>query len=402
MIRNPKIRLLAVSLLATQVVGAAFAEMVYDDETSMSAAPTSVEVRNVINAPAPIAVTPEVVVETTKIQKTSEKSRERRGFQESVNNELVIQKLEDKRLKQEEKLTAEINRQFNLDAEPAGTVAPVLKEEKVVKPITEATDDSYGMSAAPVSAKKDDKAVRAIVQDELASYQSSTNISVAPVDVKAEAASSEATRVSITPRAGLSAISNDFFEMRNQYSLGAGVGFDVSDHVALDLGYTFANYQVGLRNAPVYGGFQLNQLTYKSNTIDAGVRFYLTGVDSKVRPFLGGGLAYSIGYVNYNRNMMYNPYLNSGQDYQLNQFQGALQAGIDFKISSGISIGLTYKLMRPLSTSETQNGLYTSAFYNPYGMGMGGAFIDPTKQAVRYSLRDSTTQMFLIGASVTF
>ena len=101
MFKAKSIRILAASVVASALVGSAIADMVYDDENTMSAAPTKVEVKNVINAssaPAPIAAaepvsTPPIIVETQKIQKQSEKSKEKRGFQENVNNELVIQKL---------------------------------------------------------------------------------------------------------------------------------------------------------------------------------------------------------------------------------------------------------------------------------------------------------------------
>lgn len=408
MIRMPVIRLIAVSLLATTVVSSAIADMVYDDETTMSAAPSNVEVRNVItnsasntaysNAAA-IAITPEVIAESSPFEKTSVKSKQKRGFQESVNNELVIQKLEDKRLKQEEKLTAEINRKFTLEDEsPAGHAAPVMREERVIKPITEAYDTtaSYEMSEAPKPPKNQ---VKIIASDEVTINQSSTNMSVAPAMGKSEGESVFKSGVSITPRAGLSTMSNNFFEMKNQYALGVALGFDVSDNVGVDVGYTFASYQVGLLGAPNYGGYSLNQLSYKSNTIDMGMKLFLTGRDSRVRPFVGGGLAYTIGYVNYDTSMAYNQNIQ-GQDYQLNQFQGMLQAGIDFKIASNISLGMTYKYLRALSSSETQDGLYGSAFYSPYGMNQ--AYLDPQKQAVRYSLRDTNTQMFLVGATVTF
>lgn len=409
MIRIPVIRLMAVSLLATTVVSSAIADMVYDDETTMSAAPSNVEVRTVIsnsannnnlnsNAPSPIAMTPDVISESNGMQKTSERSKQKRGFQESVNNELVIQKLEDKRLKQEEKLTSEINRKFTLEDDTlAGTAAPVMKEVRVVKPITEAYDSasSYEMSEAPKPPKNQ---VKIIGSDEVTINQSSTNMSVAPAMGKSEGESDFKGGVSITPRAGLATMSNSYFEMKNQYALGIGLGFDVSDNVGVGVGYTFASYQIGLMGAPNYGGYSLNQLSYKSNTIDMGMKLFLTGRDSRVRPFVGGGLGYTIGYVNYDASMAYNQNFQ-GQDYQLNQFQGMLQAGIEFKIASNISLGMTYKYLRALSSSETQDGLYSSSFYSPYGYQQP---LDPQKQALRYSLRDSSTQMFLVGTTVTF
>jgi|GEM_PF-3265317 len=420
MFKAKSIRILAASVVASALVGSAIADMVYDDENTMSAAPTKVEVKNVINAssaPAPIAAaepvsTPPIIVETQKIQKQSEKSKEKRGFQENVNNELVIQKLEDKRLKQEEKLTSEINKKFTLedDAAAAGSAAPVLKEEAIVKPITDAPTATTEMSAAP---KGETMAAKPIVQDQVSSYQSSTvqtattNTSVAPAPVKPEGEKASKTGISISPKAGLSTVSNAYYDFKNNYTLGASLGMDVSDNVSVELGYSYADYQVGFANAGNYAGYSYNPLTFKNNTFDFAMKLYLTGQDSKLRPFVGGGFGYSMGYVNYNQSSfgVYGPsYQQTSSDYQLNQVLGALQAGLDLKISSNVSVGFTYKYYKPLSTTETDNGLYNGGFYTPYGASAYNSYgyIDQNKQAVRTSLRDSTTQMFLINAKVTF
>ncbi len=398
---NSAARVIAASVMATAFAATSFADMVYDDERSMSPAPTSpasVEVRNVISQNAEVASTQPVIVsssETIQVQKVSERSREKRGFQESVNNELVIQKLEDRRLKQEEKLTAEINKKFTLeDDAPAGTAAPVMKEEVVVKPIASA-NASYEMSAAP---KGNAAAANAIVTDEVNMYQSSTNMSVAPVSGKPEGEKAFKSGVSITPKAGLSTISNDFYDFQNQYVLGAALGFDVSDHVSVDLGYTYADYQVAPRNFFGFNGFGVNPLTYKTNTFDFGLRLYLTGLDAKVRPYVGGGMAYSVGYVNYDQRTLGNfvgmPAWNT-QDYRLNQFQGMLQAGLDFQIAKNVAIGAGYKFFRPISSNENQQ-FYNGAFFSPF------AVVDPNIIGVSRSLRDSNMQMFLVNASIKF
>jgi hypothetical protein len=49
MFKGQSIRILAASVIASALVGSAIADMVYDDENTMSAAPTKVEVKNVIN-----------------------------------------------------------------------------------------------------------------------------------------------------------------------------------------------------------------------------------------------------------------------------------------------------------------------------------------------------------------
>ncbi|MBC7387271.1 MAG: porin family protein [Cryobacterium sp.] len=420
---NSYARIIAASLLATtatssvvlSLIASAKAEMVYDDEKTMSEAPapTPVEVRNIIrntntNANTnvvPVAVTASVIAESDGMQKPSVKAREKRGFQESVNNELVVQKLEDKRLKQEEKLTSEINKKFTLeDDAPAGTSAPVVHEEVVVRPISDGSRSSYEMSAAP---RVETRANGAIVQDQVSTYQSSTSLTVAPVGNgtsvtpvgKYEGEKSTRSGISITPRVGLSTISNDFYDLSNQGSAGVGLGFDVSENVGIELGYTYSTYQVGLKNQGGYGGFQPNQLAFKNNSVDMSMKLYLSGLDAKVRPFLGGGVAYSTGYINYNQSQNFYSSYQTG-DYQLSQFSALVQAGLEFKISNNVSLGVSYKFIKPMSSTESQDGLYNNAFYGSYYG--NNAYFDPNKQALRGTLRESNTQMVLVGASVTF
>ena len=412
MFKVQSIRIFAASILATTLVGSAVADMVYDDENTMSAAPTKVEVKNVINAasaPAPIAATetattPPVIVETQKIQKQSEKAREKRGFQESVNNELVIQKLEDKRLKQEEKLTAEINKRFTLEDETsAGTPAPVMKEEKIVKPITEAPGSALNeMSAAP---KGEATIAKPIAQDQIASYQSSTSMSAAPVMGKPDGEKASKNGVSIIPKAGLSTISTTGMNISPKFMTGVGIGFEASDYVGVEIGYSYSENGVRLdsTNTGGYYGYQTtNQLTFKNNTFDIALKLYASSTDSKVRPYIGGGGAYSMGYINYDQQQQqaygyYYGAANNSSDYQLKQFQGMAEAGLDIKLASNISLGAAFKFYKPLSSTESEEGLQYGYFYSqPYTM------VDPNKQALRGTIRDSNTSVFQVSASVSF
>lgn len=407
-IGKPSFQVFAAALLATAVVGSALADMVYDDEASnsnnggsqqMSPAPTKVKVteKSVITT-TEAATTAPVVSEAPKLQKASEKSKEKRVFQEDTNNELVVQKLEERRLKQEEKLTNEINKRFTIeqDEAPAGTAAPVMTEEKVVKPINEATSDSYSMSNAP---KNSAVVVAPIGQDQITVNQSS----VAPVSgssVKTEGESSEKKKsagVSIIPRAGFATLTNSSYDINPKFMTGIGIGFDVSDNVGIELGYSYS--ELGLRMNSPYGVYQpVNELNFKNNTIDAVMKLYLTGTDAKVRPYIGGGGAYSMGYVNYDQSlqqafMAYGQWYR-GTDYSLNQFQAVAQGGVDFKIAPNISLGAAYKFLKPLSSSESEQGLLGGYFY--------AQPIDPAKQAFRGTIRDSNVSVFQVSASVTF
>jgi outer membrane protein W len=384
--------------------------MVYDDDASskstnvsqqMTPAPTSVEVKNVINTGEAVSTAP-VVSEAPKMQKASEKSREKRVFQESTNNELVVQKLEERRLKQEEKLTAEINKRFTIEQEEAaGTAAPVMKEEKVVKPIQDAPgSDSYQMSAAP---KAEAAVIQPIQSDRVAIYQSSAMMSPAPTQGMS-ATTSESTKskagVSVIPRAGLATLTNSAFNMSPKYMMGVGLGFDVSDHVGVELGYSYSEIGVRYTDAYTYGGYYapVNELNFKNNTFDVAAKFFFTDLEAKVRPYIGGGMAYSTGSINYDERYQqmwattYQWYRAS--DYTLNQFQGLAQAGMDLRVAPNITIGAAYKFLKPISSNESEEGLGYGYFY--------GQPVDPAKQAFRGQIRDSNTSIYQISASVTF
>jgi outer membrane protein W len=423
MFKGQSIRIFAASIVASALIGSAVADMVYDDESSASTAPKTVEIKNAVNAPsapapvaaapavAPVTVTvnapsepvaaPPVIVETQKIQKQSEKSREKRGFQESVNNELVIQKLEDKRLKQEEKLTDEINKKFTLeDDASAGTAAPVLKEEAVVKPITEAPSAANEMTAAPTG---ETAQAKPIVQDQISNYQSSTNMSVAPISGKSTDEKAFKSGVSIVPKAGVASIRTHGFDLSPKFMTGVGLSFDVSDNVAVEFGYAYSENGMRVATGYGYGAYSpTNELTFKNNTFDLALKLYLTGMDSKVRPFIGGGAGYSIGYVNVDQQQqnaygLYYGYGANNTDYTLKQYQGMGQLGLDLRVASNVSIGAAYKYYMPLSSSESEDGIPYGYFYaTPYTR------LDAQKQALRGSIRDSNVSVVQVQAAITF
>lgn len=398
--------------VASSLIGSAIADMVYDDENSMSVAPTKIEVRNAIQAAAVEAPSsPPVIVESQVIQKESEKSRSKRGFQENVNNELVIQKLEERRLKQEEKLTSEINKRFTIEEDSSvGSAAPILKQESIVRPITDAPGSaSMEMSNAP---KAETPTAKPISRDEIVSYQSSSSLSPAPVGMslapaegKPEGEKAFKNSVSIIPKAGLSTISSAGKDISPKFMTGVGVGVDVSEHVAVELGYAYSENGIRLdsTNPGAYYGYQpTNELTFKNNTFDAALKLYASSTESKVRPYIGVGGAYSIGYINYDRQQqpMYGYYYggaNNSTDYTLKQFQGMAELGLDIKLASNLSLGAAFKFYKPLSTSESEDGLQYGYFY-----GQPLTQIDPQKQGLRGTIRDSNASVFQISANIAF
>lgn len=416
----------SVIALAVVSVGLAQAELVLDEESNMAAkvedreatrkvvksthtveAQTEMETESVA---APVVVTTQPVVAEAAPSSKSELVRRSRMREEMKNEDLLQQRLEELRMRDEQHRSEKLLKTTGLTEEDsehaqasnAGTAAPVMKEEQVVAPITEAP-------AAKVEVKVETAPTKSAQTDVVTSYQSSTQMSVAPVGDYASEKKASGNGVSIMPKIGFASISNvNNYDFDSRFTAGLSMGFTVSDYVGLELGYAYSEFALAPGNQSYvpgyYGAGNYNQLEYKQNTFDIGMKLFMTGPDSKVRPYIGGGAAYSMGYVNYNKRTrdmmsMYPQYGFSRDvtDYQLNQVMGTLSTGLDLKISSNVSIGASYKYFMPVSSSENSQ-------LNNYGFGMGipVAAYDPTKEYVRGSLKDSNIHLVQVGASFSF
>jgi cytochrome b involved in lipid metabolism len=170
--------------------------------------------------------------------------------------------------------------------------------------------------------------------------------------------------------------------------------------VTIQLGYTYSQYNVGLTSENSYyaytNGQNLQTLTLNQNVFSAGVKIDLLGPDSRIRPYVSGGGAYSKGYVNYNSQILSqinaNPYLASlGTDYDVSQYLGYLGAGLDVAITRNISVGVDFKYYDVISSNQNNN-LNNYAFSNSY--------VTPDKAYVGGSLANAN--FYTMMAGVTF
>jgi outer membrane protein W len=404
------------SMIALTVVsvGIAQAELVLDEESATAAkvedreatrkvvkSAQTVETQSAMETEtvsAPVMLTtPPVVAESAPSSK-SELVRRNRMREEMKNEDLLQQRLEELRLRDEQQRSEKLLKSSGLTADEdaekpaslsAGTAAPVMKEEQVVAPITET-----------------------LVQKDVVSTQQSsvTQMSVAPVGDYASETSKSGNTISIMPKVGFASISNsDNYNFDSRFTAGLSLGFTVSEYVGLELGYAFSEYALSPGNRAFAPGYSMasyyNQLEYKQNTFDIGMKLYFVNSNAKVRPYVGAGAAYSMGYVNYNKRtrdmMAMYPQFGFGRDitdYQLNQIMGTLSGGLDLKVSSKVSIGASYKYLLPISS-------YENSQLNNFGFSNGlipmNAY-DFTKEYARGSLRDSNIHLIQVGASFAF
>jgi len=415
------------SMIALTVVsvGIAQAELVLDEESATAAkvedreatrkvvkSAQTVETQNEMETEtvsAPVMVTTPPVVADAAPSSKSELVRRTRMREEMKNEDLLQQRLEELRLRDEERRSEKLLKSTGLsgdDAEKsasldAGTAAPVMKEEQVVAPITEVAATPEVKSTVSSS----------VQTDAVSSTQSTaTQMSVAPIGDYSSEQKKSGNGVSIMPKIGFASISGaNQYNFDSKFTAGLALEFSVSDYVGLELGYAYSEYALSPGTQSYVPGYSTasyyNQLEYKQNTFDIGMKLYFVNSDAKVRPYVGGGAAYSMGYINYNKRtrdmMSMYPQYGYGRDvtdYQLNQIMGTLTGGLELKVSSKVSIGASYKYFMPISSSENSQ-LNNYGFSNGY---IPPTAYDYTKDYARGSLRDSNIHLVQVGASFSF
>jgi outer membrane protein W len=215
------------------------------------------------------------------------------------------------------------------------------------------------------------------------------------------ASNDDRVRLSITPHAGVSIMNADSaFTVSGKGAAGIGLGMGVTDNLSVEIGYTYAEYGIGLGglNASYYNPyFNGNSDTYtlKQNVFDAWLKLSLLGADSKFRPYIGGGAAYSKGYLNYPTAVaqLYQGINNFSPDFESSDFLGYLSVGFDAQVSKTVSIGMNARYYKVMSDSENEN-LYYGSFYG------GGFNSDPTKLQAGTQLAQSSFYSLL--GTVTF
>lgn len=358
------------------------------------AAPAQVQVQ--VGQPAVIYGDPNAA-EARQVPK-SELLRRQRIRTELKNEDLLQERLEELRLRNEQKVSDHLNQQgqgiLPSDSVPMGAAAatqsPML-EQKVVTPAT----DNPGQGAAP-------QAPTTVMMDSK-STATATNVS-APTE--------EQSIFTVTPRAGLSGInSTGIYDVNSRYAAGFELGLASTDNLAFTAGYTYSEYGIGLAaNSPYalwannYGYYgSTDRTTFKKNTIDAGLKMSLLNPEARLRPFIGGGGAWSKGYVNYDQavlnQLMRTPGLygmNAAQDYQLTQFLGYVSTGFDVRVSKGISVGALFKYYAVLSSTQNAN-LNNAALY-----GIPVSPADYEKADVAGTISRSGSYMIMAGATFSF
>lgn len=368
------------------------------------AQPAPVQAAPVQVAPAqaaPVQTSAEDVQNMSK----AELLRRQRVREELKNEDILQERLEELRLRDEKKRTEDVLTTKTPVAQPA----PV-SQEAVVAPVT----DRPGQQPLPlvVPAAANPAPAQTGATQGAKSAQESSGSSVAQMSTEADGSSQNF--IDFTPRLGISNMTSDSaYSLKSRFSAGAALGVHVTDNIAVEIGYAYSEYGVEATSSnPYVVGYQVynrirEPLAMKQNVLDAGMKLYLLGSDSRVRPFIGGGAGYAKSYINYDQKIIDGlrqaGYRGLTNDYELDSVLGYASAGLDIKLSKNISLGAQFKYYGVLTSNE--NGAINN-FALAYGNGYYPTYpaYDPAqeKQILGGSLARQSFYSALVGVSFSF
>ena len=340
----------------------------------------------------------------------SEMMRRERVREEVKNEDILQERLEELRLRDEKKRTDQILAAPAAPAAtgatgPTGTAAPTAQ-----------------MSQAPVTEEVIVAPTGGPTPKMLASKNADETGATSTAMVSGKTEGNEPTVVYVNPRGGMSSMSgNNYFNVTGHYAAGVGLGVSVSPNLSFELGYGYSEYGVALQSNDPYiryvqtnnpgaytGNYNSDTLSMKQNVFDANLKLYFTDSDSRIRPFIGAGGGYGRSYINLDQRIQQNlqrlgMYKNQG-DYTLSQFLGTLSGGLDVQVSKHVSVGAVFKYYAVLTATENQplNGAWFTTNYYGQPVAVESAPGEADKAMVSDSLSKTGFYSILAGATFSF
>jgi len=394
---------------------------------ALMAQPAVAQAPSAVVAQTAVTATPEAAAGSPDVENLSQAQllRRERLRTELKNEDLLETRLEQLRLKDEEKRTGLLSNIQEGDGAPAvapsGAAAP-MTNQVVTAPITDHPGQQVGQVVAQpaVAAQAGTAPVAqgAVVTDTI----KATN--AAPTDPADssifDGKNDSSSVVTIRPMGGVSSMGSDpFFDVHAKYAAGIGLGVDVSDNLSVDLGYTFSEYGVQTAAASPLGQAAINTMYYttgvfstpttqdtytlKQNVIDAGLKLHFLGHDSKLRPYIAGGGGYAKSYLNFSDAILQligsmPATTGATSDYETNCFLGYVGAGFDVALSKSVSLGASVKYYSVLSSSSN-TALPTSLWATSYSTYLA---LDEQVRKEALSTQMAQTGFYTIGLGVSF
>lgn len=290
----------------------------------------------------------------------SDLMRRERVKQELDNEDMLQQRIEEARLRDERRRAQELNQALSGAVQPQGVSSEVVGTLRDQVTTTQA-------QVAPVSVVEEKK-----------------------VDEKAD----DDMQFSISPRFGLATFTSEIYggayTVRSRFAAGLSLGVSTNSHFGLEFGYQYAEHGIGSTYANPMLPLSGDEFVLKQHIFDLAAKIHLLGRTSKVRPFIGAGMGYALANVNYDQRLLAGS-LYRPRDYDMNQFLGTLTAGLDLAVSQNISVGAAFRYYTVLSAREDSP-------LNPYAV----AANTPTWAQIQTGQALSQSGFYTLSGAVTF
>lgn len=267
---------------------------------------------------------------------------------EQKNEEMVQKKIEDIRIKEEQRLANKLQRAFNGNA---------MKDEVKVQ------------QAAPKPAPIIKKVIVKVPEKK-------------PAPKKA--------LMKITPYAGIANFSSDDVDFESKANLGinfetmignyfsVGIGFnykamtitDTSDqYLAQDYYYGGYSYNYYYNSYYNYFGNQGREMKYKNFSLDLTGKVFATSNGKRIRPFILAGASVNKSKLKYNesesnaQDYYFGGVQYGNESYSSTYVSGIAGAGVEVFFSKNVGISLDGKYQKSFSEKSNRNNSYSS-YYN--------------------------------------
>lgn len=246
---------------------------------------------------------------------------------EKKNEEMVSKKIEDMRIKEEQKLAKKLQKAFN-----GGNLGNV--------------DEVSTAQAAPAQV-----------------------VAVAPV---VEEKKTEIKRNKIIPVFGVTTFSGEQIEFESSFNAGLQAESLITDRISMGLGINYTSMKISdvannfnnnyNYNFGYYNNFGTNgrEIDYSNIAIEANSKFFITDIDSSFRPYIGAALGYNRLSMSYNSDNGAQNFnignQNFGQEAQRSSsISGSILGGMEASFTENIGVTLDLRYTRALTSGFAQD-----------------------------------------------
>lgn len=243
---------------------------------------------------------------------------------EKKNEDMVSKRIEDMRIAEEKKLAKKLSKAFN-----GGNLGNV--------------DEVSTVQAAPAKV-----------------------VAAAPV---VEEKKEEVKRNKVIPMFGVTNYSGDSIDFESKINFGLQAESLLTDRISMGLGIAFTSMDISDVSSNFNNGYNYNpgyynafgntgrEIDFTNLNVEANSKFFITGIDSKFRPYVGGALGYNRSSLKYNDggNGFQNGGFNFGNEAQKNSnISGSILGGMEASFGDTIGVSLDLRYTRALTSGFNQ------------------------------------------------